>query len=245
MLSIEGAFGTVVHLAFIVDSFGTGEMIAILLLAMIVVGPERLPQTARQIGHAVARLRRSLREMTAEVQDIVDDPAMAPIRELGEFATRPRQKFSEILRDAERSLDEQEAANATRVDGEEVVEVDVDGQFKPVSPGGPGTIAIEQKPAPRELSSPELPGSASTADEGAPGVPPSIDAAATTEASVAAAPDSESESESSAPAGAELNETVPDVPESPESPDGPDSRETRSPEPSSAIEGPENLPGTR
>jgi Sec-independent protein translocase protein TatA len=175
MSPIEGTTGIAAHLAFIIDSFGTGEMLAILVLAMVVVGPERLPQTARQIGHAIARMRKSIREMTSEVQDVMDDPAMAPIRELGEFATRPRQKFSEILRDAERSLEAQEVAAGAAVgqnaiaaerqsadaldeedahlrdgvEGEDESDRNLDngpGPFKPVSPGGPAAVSIEMKP---------------------------------------------------------------------------------------------------
>ena len=118
--------------AFIIDSLGAGEILVLLFLAMIVVGPERFPDTARQIGTAVAKVRKSLRELTGGVQEVIDDPALAPLKELGEFAVRPKQKITEIIRDAERSL--------------ELAESDAAIAEKPVSPGGPGTISIGEKP---------------------------------------------------------------------------------------------------
>ncbi|MCB1285339.1 MAG: twin-arginine translocase TatA/TatE family subunit, partial [Microthrixaceae bacterium] len=38
----------------ILDSLKSGEVLMILVLAMVVLGPERLPQTARDIGRWIA-----------------------------------------------------------------------------------------------------------------------------------------------------------------------------------------------
>ena len=127
--------------AFIIDSLGAGEILVLLFLAMIVVGPERFPDTARQIGTAVAKVRKSLRELTGGVQEVIDDPALAPLKELGEFAVRPKQKITEIIRDAERSL--------------ELAESDAAIAEKPVSPGGSGTIEATEFSAEQITDQPE------------------------------------------------------------------------------------------
>ncbi|MCR4922876.1 MAG: Sec-independent protein translocase protein TatB [Lachnospiraceae bacterium] len=43
---------------------GSGELLLILLVAFIVVGPKDLPKVARKLGKAVKSLRRILSELT-------------------------------------------------------------------------------------------------------------------------------------------------------------------------------------
>ncbi len=45
---------------------GTGELILIFVIALFVLGPERLPQLARDIGRVMAELRKASDELTAE-----------------------------------------------------------------------------------------------------------------------------------------------------------------------------------
>ncbi len=45
---------------------GTGELILIFLIALFVLGPERLPSLARDIGRAMSELRRASDELTDE-----------------------------------------------------------------------------------------------------------------------------------------------------------------------------------
>ena len=83
------------------QNFGSGELVVILLVALLVVGPERLPALARSMGKGLHKLRTMTDGMSSQVQDIANDPAMAPLRELGEFAARPRQKLAEYALEAE------------------------------------------------------------------------------------------------------------------------------------------------
>ncbi|MCR4923126.1 MAG: twin-arginine translocase TatA/TatE family subunit [Lachnospiraceae bacterium] len=46
---------------------GSGELLLILLVAFIVVGPKDLPKLARRLGKAVKSLRRILSELTEAV----------------------------------------------------------------------------------------------------------------------------------------------------------------------------------
>lgn len=46
---------------------GGGELILILLVAFIVVGPKDLPKVARALGKTVKRCRRAWREITDDI----------------------------------------------------------------------------------------------------------------------------------------------------------------------------------
>ncbi|MBI3610916.1 MAG: twin-arginine translocase subunit TatB [Nitrospirae bacterium] len=64
--------------------FGIGfpELVVILILALLVLGPQRLPELARAIGRAVAELKRATQdlkdEMDAEIRK-ADDAVQAKI----------------------------------------------------------------------------------------------------------------------------------------------------------------------
>ena len=46
-------------------------MLFLLVLALIVLGPRRLPEIGRQLGKALAELRRAKNEFTAQIEDEV------------------------------------------------------------------------------------------------------------------------------------------------------------------------------
>ena len=66
-------------------SLGTGEILVIILVALIVFGPERLPEIARKAGEWLAKAR----EMSRSVTDTIDaeyGEIAAPIKQLkGEY----------------------------------------------------------------------------------------------------------------------------------------------------------------
>ena len=57
------------------DLFGIGlpELFLVLLLALVVIGPERLPEVASQIGRTVADLKRQANQLTSEFQSSLED----------------------------------------------------------------------------------------------------------------------------------------------------------------------------
>lgn len=87
--------------------FGVGfqELIFIAIIALIVVGPERLPELARKLGETVRDLRRMYTNLRAELGTDFDDIEQG-IRELR--ALDPRQQ----LRDYGRGLLDDVAADA-------------------------------------------------------------------------------------------------------------------------------------
>ena len=56
---------------------GSGELLVILLLALIVLGPEKLPDAARKVGNVVAELRRMSQGFQDEVRRAMDDAGTA------------------------------------------------------------------------------------------------------------------------------------------------------------------------
>lgn len=52
---------------------GTGELIVILIIALLVVGPARLPELAKSIGKAISTTKAYMRGMVDDVADEVTE----------------------------------------------------------------------------------------------------------------------------------------------------------------------------
>jgi sec-independent protein translocase protein TatA len=62
------------------SSLGPAEILVILVVALIVLGPSRLPQAGRQVGKALAEVRRWSNSFQNEIRDVLepdDDPPFA------------------------------------------------------------------------------------------------------------------------------------------------------------------------
>lgn len=55
-------------------SLGAPEILVILVVALIVLGPSKLPEAARQVGKAMAEFRRVTAGFQAEVRDALQEP---------------------------------------------------------------------------------------------------------------------------------------------------------------------------
>ena len=67
--------------------FGIGpmELIVIVVLALIVLGPERFPEAGRSLGKAMRELRSVADDLTREVKVSLDEPPRSlPSRAIGE-----------------------------------------------------------------------------------------------------------------------------------------------------------------
>jgi sec-independent protein translocase protein TatB len=56
-------------------NIGTGEIIVIALIALIVLGPDKLPQAARQVGHYTAEARKIANGFRQEMKSAMDEVA--------------------------------------------------------------------------------------------------------------------------------------------------------------------------
>jgi TatA/E family protein of Tat protein translocase len=74
-----------------VPVFGIGpmELIVILVLALIVLGPTRFPEAGRSVGKAVREFRSMTDGLTRELKDSFDDPPPPPRRTSTHTVDRP------------------------------------------------------------------------------------------------------------------------------------------------------------
>ena len=103
-------FGAPGALVALLDSLSGTEILVVLVVALIVLGPEKLPGVARQIGEWAAKLRSLTQNLQTEMRDVLDDPMMKPIKDLGEFAAQPRRKITELAMAAEAEAQAEAAA---------------------------------------------------------------------------------------------------------------------------------------
>jgi sec-independent protein translocase protein TatB len=62
-------------------NIGAGELVVILLIALIVLGPQRLPDAAKQVGRVMGDLRRISSGFQQELKDALDtDDSPTPLR---------------------------------------------------------------------------------------------------------------------------------------------------------------------
>ena len=55
-------------------NLGTGELMLILFVALLVLGPTKLPDAARQVGKALSEFRRMSSGFQAELRDALKEP---------------------------------------------------------------------------------------------------------------------------------------------------------------------------
>lgn len=84
----------------LLDTLTFPELLTILIVGLVVLGPEKLPGMAKQAGAWAAKIRSMSQNLQREMGDVLDDPEMQSLKELGEFAARPRAKIAEYARNA-------------------------------------------------------------------------------------------------------------------------------------------------
>src|SRR6478735_1156311 len=99
-----------------------GEMLIILIVALVILGPDRIPEVARSAGRMINKVKTMTEGLQSNVSGVMDDPAMKPLKDLSELATRPRQKLAEYALEAE--AEERAKREAKQQAADEPVESD-------------------------------------------------------------------------------------------------------------------------
>ena len=81
---------------------GFTEVTLIAVIGLLVIGPERLPRVAREIGLWVGRLRRYVAQVRADIEREVRAD------ELRELVKKPTEELKEAIKETEKSIKEEE-----------------------------------------------------------------------------------------------------------------------------------------
>jgi sec-independent protein translocase protein TatB len=120
--------------------FSFGELGIIAVVALVVLGPEKLPKVARTAGHLMGRARAYANQVKSDIDREVQ---MDELRKLQQQAQEAARSFESAVNDASRSV-EQEAAK---------IESNV------------GNVSGDVTPTPESTATPTSPGSSAVADE--------------------------------------------------------------------------------
>ena len=95
-------------------NLGAGEILLLALLALLLFGPKRLPEVGRQVGRALAEIRRVSREFEREVREVAE-PFEREVRGVTEPFERELRETAEPLEREVREL-EREARRTYAID---------------------------------------------------------------------------------------------------------------------------------
>lgn len=122
---------------------GAMELVVIFIVALLVIGPDKLPQYARKFGAAMREFRKASQGVTQELRESVIDPleeAQKPLRE----AMEPLEDISKGLK-SDLNAVEKDLKNIGKSKPQET---------KPAAPADEKTAPAEEKPAPAEAAAP-------------------------------------------------------------------------------------------
>jgi len=84
---------------------GFSELMVIAVVALIVIGPERLPRVARTLGHLAGRLQRYVADVKADINREVELEELRKVRDsMQEAATSLESSFNAEMRKTETDL---------------------------------------------------------------------------------------------------------------------------------------------
>ena len=126
---------------------GFSELLVIGVVALIVIGPERLPRVARTIGHLMGRMQRYVADVKADIDREVELEELRKMRDsVQQAATSIESSVQAELTKAETDLN-QAAQTAAGVEGAAAPNAEAQVSPAPETPAP----AIEEKKEPATL----------------------------------------------------------------------------------------------
>lgn len=86
---------------------GALELVVVFIVALLVIGPDKLPAYARRFGAAMKEFRKASADVTQEIRESVIDPleeAQKPLREAVEPIAEMDRELKAGIRDVEKDL---------------------------------------------------------------------------------------------------------------------------------------------
>ena len=118
---------------------GFSELMVIALVALIVIGPERLPRVARTLGHLAGRLQRYVSDVKADINREVELDELRKMRDsMQEAATGFESSVNSELQKTETELNQ-------AVEGKVETPLSPAPEQTPVSPPPESATAIVEK----------------------------------------------------------------------------------------------------
>jgi sec-independent protein translocase protein TatB len=97
--------------------FGFSKLLLIGIVALVVIGPERLPRVARTLGHLYGRLQRYVTQVKADINREIDVAELGKVKTEFENAARSFQSDVESkVTEAEREIREAHASLERAID---------------------------------------------------------------------------------------------------------------------------------
>jgi Tat protein translocase TatB subunit len=165
-----------------VFNLGMGEIVVILILALIFLGPKKLPDLAAGLGKAIREIRKATSDLRNEID--LDETIRKPLEELRDAATLPPEELKR--QDRERGERERREAEEARHAKDELVSsaagsvgpaaanpLVVDSAWKPYE-AAPPSPPPPPLAGPAPGAPPPLPRRVTPASGGPPALPPSL-----------------------------------------------------------------------
>ena len=94
-------------------NLGWAEIAVIAVVALVVLGPEKLPGAARQIGSVIRQVRRISTGFQQELQNALDEPIEAEARKRGQLAVEQSKQESGQEDEQESGQEDEQAKRAS------------------------------------------------------------------------------------------------------------------------------------
>lgn len=124
---------------------GLSEMMVIAVVALVVIGPERLPRVARTLGHLVGRMQRYVNDVKADINREIE------LDELRKF----KEQFQDAAQGVENSI--RSGVDEARSDVESAAGITQSGQTEQAEPVVPAAAVTGLAPEADPIHAPAEP----------------------------------------------------------------------------------------
>ena len=136
---------------------GFSEMIVIALIALIVLGPARLPEVARSAGRWVGKVRRFVENVKRDIDQEIKDEDLDAFRqmhtELSETRSLLQKSTAETFNSFSRQIDMDDAVNPAALPAPDTLQTPIAKPKKPAKPAA--ATRAKKKPAVAKSADPK------------------------------------------------------------------------------------------